>query len=146
MEASIDDVTTDAPFGAANTPNTIPSSTGADTDHKAMLRASQSLAYSFVDKPLAQDILNKCAGADNVLGLAGAYKPKGDLIAFVESEKKQLIQNDEVFRETVNTNNPRHSVVMLVRVGDFYETWGYDAVLLIELAGLSPMGGKPKAG
>lgn len=34
----------------------------------------------------------------------------------------------------------------LVRVGDFYEAFGVDAVLLVEHAGLNPMGGKPRAG
>jgi hypothetical protein len=36
--------------------------------------------------------------------------------------------------------------VCLVRVGDFYEAFGADAVLLVEHAGLNPMGGKPRAG
>jgi DNA mismatch repair ATPase MutS len=32
--------------------------------------------------------------------------------------------------------------VLLVRVGDFYETFGYCAVLLVQYAGLNPMGTK----
>ena len=31
--------------------------------------------------------------------------------------------------------------VALVRVGEFYETWGFDAVMLVEYCGLNPMGG-----
>lgn len=34
----------------------------------------------------------------------------------------------------------------LVRVGDFYEAFGADAIMLVEHAGLNPMGGKPRAG
>ena len=38
--------------------------------------------------------------------------------------------------------------VVLVRVGEFYETWGFDAVVLVQHAGLNPMGqaGVPRAG
>lgn len=43
--------------------------------------------------------------------------------------------------------HPRH--VALIRIGDFYETMGTDAVLLVERAGLNPMApdsGVPRAG
>eukprot|EP00571_Detonula_confervacea_P014987 CAMPEP_0172308806 /NCGR_PEP_ID=MMETSP1058-20130122/9291_1 /TAXON_ID=83371 /ORGANISM="Detonula confervacea, Strain CCMP 353" /LENGTH=1533 /DNA_ID=CAMNT_0013021311 /DNA_START=117 /DNA_END=4718 /DNA_ORIENTATION=+ len=36
--------------------------------------------------------------------------------------------------------------VILLRVGDFYETYGLDAILLVEHAGLNPMANKCKAG
>ena len=36
--------------------------------------------------------------------------------------------------------------VLLVRCGDFYETFGLDAILLVEHVGLNSMGGKCKAG
>ncbi len=36
--------------------------------------------------------------------------------------------------------------VILMRNGEFYETWGVDALLLINYCGLNPMGGKAKAG
>ncbi|OEH74871.1 hypothetical protein cyc_01190 [Cyclospora cayetanensis] len=36
--------------------------------------------------------------------------------------------------------------VILTQVGDFYEAYGVDAVMLVEFCGLNPMGGKPKAG
>ena len=35
---------------------------------------------------------------------------------------------------------------MLVRVGDFYETYGIDAIMLVEHCGLNPMAGKARAG
>jgi MutS domain I len=34
--------------------------------------------------------------------------------------------------------------VLLVKVGEFYETYGIDSVLLVQWCGLNPMGGKPK--
>ncbi len=37
-------------------------------------------------------------------------------------------------------------VVALVRVGDFYESYGVDAILLAEHCGLNPMAGKARAG
>jgi hypothetical protein len=39
---------------------------------------------------------------------------------------------------------PKH--VILVRCGDFYETFGVDAMLLVEHVGLNPMGGKARSG
>eukprot|EP00536_Pseudo-nitzschia_multiseries_P003783 jgi/Psemu1/186574/e_gw1.59.102.1 len=39
---------------------------------------------------------------------------------------------------------PHH--VVLVRCGDFYETFGVDAILLVEHVGLNPMGGKARSG
>lgn len=36
--------------------------------------------------------------------------------------------------------------VLLVRVGEFYEAWGIDALMLVEHCGLNPMGGKARAG
>jgi len=36
--------------------------------------------------------------------------------------------------------------IVLVRCGDFYETYGIDSLMLVEYAGLNPMGNKLKAG
>ena len=36
--------------------------------------------------------------------------------------------------------------VLLVRVGEFYEAFGLDAILLVEHCGLNPMGGKARSG
>ena len=36
--------------------------------------------------------------------------------------------------------------VVLTRVGDFYESFGYDAVLLVEFCGLNRMGDMLRAG
>ena len=40
----------------------------------------------------------------------------------------------------------RPDCIMLVRVGDFYETYGVDAILLVENCGLNAMAGRAKAG
>jgi MutS domain V/MutS domain I len=54
---------------------------------------------------------------------------KGSFLAFVRDQK---------------FNYPQ--CVTLVRCGDFYETYGTDAILLVEHVGLNSMGGKVKAG
>ena len=50
------------------------------------------------------------------------------------------------YARTVKAAHPRK--ISLIRVGDFYECLGYDAVMLVMHAGLNPMGisGVPKAG
>ncbi len=60
----------------------------------------------------------------------GAVAPKaGSLLAFVMAEKAK-----------------HPDKVLLVRVGDFFESFGADAVMLVEHAGLNPMGGRARAG
>lgn len=54
---------------------------------------------------------------------------KGTFLAFCR-EQKQLYPD----------------CILLVRCGDFYETFGVDACLLVEHTGLNPMAGKAKAG
>jgi len=46
---------------------------------------------------------------------------------------------------TQKYNHYKDSII-LVRVGDFYETYGIDAILLVEYCGLNPMAGKARAG
>ena len=48
----------------------------------------------------------------------------------------------------IQTQKARYfsDTVVLVRVGDFYESYGIDAILLVEYCGLNPMAGKSRAG
>jgi hypothetical protein len=48
----------------------------------------------------------------------------------------------------VRTQKSAHfpDAVVLTRVGDFYETYGVDAIMLVEHCGLNPMAGKARAG
>ncbi|KAL3763788.1 hypothetical protein ACHAWU_001908 [Discostella pseudostelligera] len=47
----------------------------------------------------------------------------------------------------VRTNKASHTdAILLIRVGDFYESYGIDAIMLVEHCGLNPMGGKARAG
>lgn len=88
-----------------------------------------------VDRPAARGIINQLTG-DNVLGYqqpikaaAATTKRKGTLLDYVLKEKKKHADK-----------------VLLVRVGDFYECFGVDAVMMVQHAGLNPMGSKARAG
>ena len=55
--------------------------------------------------------------------------------------------SDSVYGVTRKTKRQFLDAVVMVRVGEFYEAMGYDAVMLVEHAGLNPMGAMPfKAG
>jgi hypothetical protein len=60
---------------------------------------------------------------------AAAVAKKGTFLHFCQTQKKLYPE-----------------CVILVRCGDFYETYGLDAVMLVEHVGLNPMAGKCKAG
>eukprot|EP00944_MAST-04C_sp_MAST-4C-sp1_P014602 g14602.t1 len=66
----------------------------------------------------------------NPLGFATTQeRRKGTLLDFICSEKERFPDK-----------------VLLVRVGEFYEAFGFDAILLVEHCGLNPMGSKARAG
>jgi hypothetical protein len=82
-----------------------------------------------VDKPNARALLLHLVG-DNIIGYASKKTTKlSPLPDFFIKEK---------------TKHP--DKVLLVRVGDFYETYGADAVLLVQHAGLNPMANWPRVG
>ena len=83
-----------------------------------------------IKRPAARNLINTICH-DNVLGYENPTGPakKGTLLEYVLLEKK------------------KHSdKVLLTRVGEFYEAFGIDAIMLVEHCGLNAMGGKPKAG
>uniref|UniRef100_A0A0K6S9E2 DNA mismatch repair proteins mutS family domain-containing protein n=1 Tax=Chromera velia CCMP2878 TaxID=1169474 RepID=A0A0K6S9E2_9ALVE len=51
-----------------------------------------------------------------------------------------------LFAEVLAWKEAHPEKVILTRCGEFYETYGVDAVMLVEHCGLNSMGGKPKAG
>ena len=58
----------------------------------------------------------------------------------IEDMEKSLV----AFAKKEKDKRPDH--LLLIRCGEFYETYGVDAVMLVEHAGLNPMGGKCRAG
>ena len=73
--------------------------------------------------------------------------------ALLSSNSTSSTDSDNKKRTTSLLSFIRHQkqthfndAIMLVRVGDFYETYGIDAIMLVEHCGLNPMAGKARAG
>ena len=84
-----------------------------------------------VDRPSAANLIRQLV-PDNALGFEGALKgpaKKGTLVDFAIEQKKKHLDK-----------------VVLLRCGEFYETYGVDAIMMVAHAGLNPMGNKCKAG
>lgn len=84
-----------------------------------------------VDRPSAVNLIRQLV-PDNALGFEGMLKgpaKKGTLMDFAIEQKKKHLDK-----------------VVLLRCGEFYETYGVDAILMVAHAGLNPMGNKCKAG
>ena len=82
-----------------------------------------------IDRPAARSLIPKLTPV-NSLGYANASEQRKDtMLSAVQGWK---------------TAHP--DKVILTRCGDFYESYGVDAVMLVAHANLNPMGGKPKAG
>ena len=71
-------------------------------------------------------LLSKFADSSTTTTTAGK---KGSFLAYVREQKEKY-----------------PDCIILCRCGDFYETFGVDALMLIEHCGLNPMGAKAKAG
>jgi len=84
-----------------------------------------------VDRPSAANLIRLLV-PDNALGFEGAVKGparKGTLVDYAIEQKKKHFDK-----------------VVLLRCGEFYETYGVDAIMMVAHAGLNPMGNKCKAG
>lgn len=66
---------------------------------------------------------------ENALCYQNKKKDSGSLVAFADQEKEK---------------RPDH--ILLIRVGEFYEAFGLDALMLVQHAGLNPMGKRCRAG
>ena len=62
--------------------------------------------------------------------------------------KRSGVSEDGLVYSVMKREKAKHKhKMLLVRVGEFYETMGFDAALLVQFAGLNPMGARPfKAG
>ncbi|CEL93038.1 unnamed protein product [Vitrella brassicaformis CCMP3155] len=83
-----------------------------------------------LERPAAKELIPSLRG-ENMLGFdaASSLVKKGTLFEWVLQQKRK-----------------HPDKVLLVRVGEFYETYGIDALMMVEYAGLNPMGSKAKAG
>ena len=95
-----------------------------------------------ISRPVARELMKQLDSTDCPMGFDPMASPKrriaegittagkkGSFLAFCREQKELYPQ-----------------CVILTRMGDFYETFGMDAILLVEHASLNPMGGKAKAG
>jgi hypothetical protein len=87
-------------------------------------RASCPMGYDPHASPLSQ----QRRGA--AVALATTTTSSTPLLSYVRSQKSAYFPD----------------VVVLLRVGDFYESYGVDAVMLVEHCGLNPMAGRARAG
>ena len=81
------------------------------------------------DCPMGYDPDNRNGINVNNSSKTGNKKRIGTFLEFCRDQKKL---------------HPHH--VILVRCGDFYETFGVDSIILVEHVGLNPMGGKARSG
>ena len=82
-----------------------------------------------LSKPAAVSLVPRLS-AENVLTFENIHKSReGTLVDFATREKTR-----------------RPDALLLIRVGEFYESFGLDALMLVEHAGLNPMGRKCRAG
>jgi len=81
-------------------------------------------------KPSAQNLVHTLV-SDNKFGFKHGMPKlkKGSLMEYAISEKEK-----------------HPSKIILLRVGEFFETYGIDALMLVEFAGLNAMAGKARAG
>jgi DNA mismatch repair ATPase MutS len=90
-------------------------------------KIERSQAKSLISQLTPSNMLGFDPGSTST-ELKGPFR-KGGLLGFALQQKKD-----------------HSNKVILMRNGDFYETWGIDSIMLINYCGLNPMGGKCKAG
>ena len=85
---------------------------------------------SKVTKPSAVQLLTQLS-PDNIIG----YDSRGS-----------RVQMSGILRDVERWKHEHPDKIILVRIGEFFEVFGLDAVLLVQHAGLNPMAGKCRAG
>ena len=118
--------------------STLEEETGAGFD--AEFWREQIQTFNAASKPSTRNMIARLDESDPLgvdLTLRGASS-RG------KSTARRMTLYD--YAVTVKARHPRK--ISLIRVGDFYECLGYDAVMLVLFAGLNPMGisGVPRAG
>lgn len=103
----------------------------ADFDEKVPLFWREQLLR--VDRAAAARLIRQLGG-DNQFGWLRSKA--GDAKASEKGLFKQFLQ--------WRRENPK--CVLLVQIGDFFESEGVDAIMLVQWCGLNPMGGKVRAG
>jgi hypothetical protein len=92
-----------------------------------------------VGRPSASLLTQKLVHS-NPLGFVGAKHES------VSSSRTKDLSKLRVVDLASGWKRVHYDKVLLVRMGDFYEAWGVDAIMLVEYAGLNPMGDSCRAG
>lgn len=76
------------------------------------------------------------------------YDPNATPVSHLTSSNNTTTKKETPLLSFVRTQKREHfsDAILLVRVGDFYESHGIDAIMLVEHAGLNPMANKARAG
>jgi len=94
-----------------------------------------------LEKPAARNLVEQL-----IPGNALGYDQNSSKRVLSRSSKSAPVKSGSLLHFITEQKRLHPTKILLVRVGDFYETYGLDAVLLVEYVGLAPMGGKAKAG
>ena len=92
-----------------------------------------------VNRPSAATLIGKLV-PHNPLGYSGAIDASLTTKRAKDPSKLRVVDLATGWKEL------QPGMVLLVRLGDFYEAWGMDAVMLVQHAGLNPMGDSCRAG
>ena len=92
-----------------------------------------------VSRPSAASLVAKLM-PNNSLGFPGAIDSTVITGRVKDQSKLRVVDLATMWKDI------HPDMVLLVRMGDFYEAWGVDAVMLVEHAGLNPMGDSLRAG
>lgn len=91
-----------------------------------------------VDRPIAKSLISQLT-PKNALGYIQPTT-KASKKDIEDQQFTTLVSNVLQYKET------HPNMIVLVRCGDFYETYGMDAIFLVAYAGLNPMSNKCRAG
>jgi hypothetical protein len=96
-----------------------------------------------LDKPAARALIPQLIPG-NPLGFDPLANTKGSGSGV--SDSRGLARQGTLLDYTIQQKKKHPDKIILIRSGEFYETYGVDALMLINYAGLNPMGNKCKAG
>lgn len=99
-----------------------------------------------INKPSARYMVNQLNGDICPMGYDPLAVPHDPLRVTVDSTVTAAGKRGSLLAYVRDEKLRFQECVMLVRVGEFYESFGIDAIMLVEHCGLNPMAGKCRAG
>lgn len=102
-----------------------------------------------LERPIARQLISQLT-PENALGfdpLKGTANDREDAEDLPKGKKLGLgARSGTLLNYTILQKQKHSDKIILIRSGEFYETYGIDALMLINYSGLNPMGNKAKAG